>query len=214
MKNKECGIIYGVRCTVNQKWYIGQTVNYKQRKQNHLTHARYNHDRCVFHAAIRQYGEDCFEWTVLEYDIHTYDELNEAEKYWIREKNSLFPNGYNMKGGGCRTANHHHSEETRKRISIANKGKNKGKKRSEEARKRLSEARKGIKPVNRKPVLMFNRNGDFVAEFPSLRAAADYIGVKHSQVSDVLRGKHKTAGGGYDKNAGYTFKYKNENPDR
>ena len=63
---------------------------------------------------------------------------------------------------------------------------------------------------------MFNRNGDFVAEFPSLRAAADYIGVKHSQVSDVLRGKHKTAGGGYDRNAGYTFKYKNEkeNPDR
>ena len=61
---------------------------------------------------------------------------------------------------------------------------------------------------------MFNRNGDFVAEFPSLRAAADYIGVKHSQVSDVLRGKHKTAGGGYDRNAGYMFKYKNENPDR
>ena len=61
---------------------------------------------------------------------------------------------------------------------------------------------------------MFNRNGDFVAEFPSVRAAAYHIGVKHSQVSDVLRGKHKTAGGGYDKNAGYTFKYKNENPDR
>ena len=56
---------------------------------------------------------------------------------------------------------------------------------------------------------MFNRNRDFVAEFPSVRAAADYIGVKHSQVSDVLRGKHKTAGGGYDKNAGYMFKYKN-----
>lgn len=61
---------------------------------------------------------------------------------------------------------------------------------------------------------MFNRNGDFVAEFPSLRAAADYIGVKHSQVSAVLNGTHKFAGGGYDRNAGYTFKYKNENPDR
>ena len=84
MKNKEGGIngiIYGVRCTANQKWYIGQTTNYKQRKQNHLTCARYNRDRCVFHTAIRKYGEDAFEWTVLESDIHTYDELNEREKF-------------------------------------------------------------------------------------------------------------------------------------
>lgn len=63
---------------------------------------------------------------------------------------------------------------------------------------------------------MFNRNGDFVAEFPSITAAADHIGVNYSAVSMVLTGKHKTAGGGggYDKNAGYTFRYKNENPDR
>ena len=45
-------------------------------------------------------------------------------------------------------------------------------------------------------------------------AAANHIGVSSSQVAQVLTGKHKTAGGGYDKNAGYTFKYKNENPDR
>ena len=62
---------------------------------------------------------------------------------------------------------------------------------------------------------MFNRNGDFVAEFPSITAAADYIGVKHSQVAAVLNGTHKFAGGGSgNRNAGYTFKYKNENPDR
>ena len=85
MKNKEGeiinGIIYGVRCTANQKWYIGQSVNYKQRKHNHLRYARHNRDRCAFHAAIRKYGEDAFDWTVLEFDIHTYDELNEREKF-------------------------------------------------------------------------------------------------------------------------------------
>ena len=62
---------------------------------------------------------------------------------------------------------------------------------------------------------MFNRNGDFVAEFPSITAAAEYLSVNTSQVSAVLNGKHKTAGGGSgNKNAGYTFRYKNENPDR
>ena len=75
------GIIYGVRCRCNGKWYIGQTINYKQRKQNHLTCARYNRDRCVFHAAIRKYGEDSFEWVVLESGVKTHDELNEREKF-------------------------------------------------------------------------------------------------------------------------------------
>lgn len=90
-----------------------------------------------------------------------------------------------------------------------------GKKTSDETKRRISEAKKGIRNVKCfKPVLMFNRNGDFVAEFPSIKDAADYIGVKLSHVSDVLRGRHKTTGGGYDRNAGYTFKYKNENPDR
>ena len=58
-----------------------------------------------------------------------------------------------------------------------------------------------------KPVLMFNRNGDFEAEFPSVTAAGDHIGVNQSQVSNVLTGKRKSV-------HGYTFKYKNENPDR
>lgn len=82
MKNSEInGIIYGSRNIVNGKWYIGQTVNYKQRKHNHLNSARHNHDRCVFHAAIRKYGEDSFDWVVMESGITTHDELNEREKY-------------------------------------------------------------------------------------------------------------------------------------
>ena len=76
------GIIYGAMCTANQKWYIGQTtVGLENRRRRHMTDARNNRDRCVFHAAIRKYGEDSFEWTVLESDIHTYDELNEREKF-------------------------------------------------------------------------------------------------------------------------------------
>lgn len=83
MKNKEGeinGIIYGVRNIVNGKWYVGQTVNFKNRMQDHLRMARYHYDRCVFHSAIRKYGKDSFEWTVLESGIKTHDELNEREK--------------------------------------------------------------------------------------------------------------------------------------
>lgn len=114
MKNKEGeinGIIYGVRNTANGKWYVGQTIRgIEKRRQEHLKAARNNNChtyRCVFHDAIQKYGEDSFEWTVLKSDIHTYDELNEAEKYWIREKNARVKDGgYNMNAGGNGTADH------------------------------------------------------------------------------------------------------------
>ena len=314
MKNKEGeinGIIYGVRCTANQKWYIGQTTRgIEKRRQEHLKAARNNNDhtyRCVFHAAIRKYGADSFEWAVLESDIHTYDELNEAEKYWIKEKNARVKDGgYNMNAGGNGSPDHrkefvrwnkgktgcyteearrrmsegrrgipvseeqrkkisatltgrHLSEEhkmhmsaglkghacpesARKRISEAHKGQrlseehkkkisaaNRGRIHTEEARRHMSESKKGkphseehrmnitnaIRKICSKPVLMYNWNGDFMAEFPSVNAAADYIGVDRRLVTQVLTGKHKTTGGGSgNKNAGYTFRYKNENPDR
>ena len=76
------GIIYGARNTVNGKWYIGQTVTgLGKRRRRHLIYARNNYDNTVFHAAIRKYGESAFEWTVLEYNINTHDELNEREKF-------------------------------------------------------------------------------------------------------------------------------------
>ena len=67
-------------------------------------------------------------------------------------------------------------------------------------------ARQRIAAAKFKPVLMFNRDGDFVAEFPSVKAAAEYLSVSLSRVSCVLTGRNKTT-------AGYTFRYK-ENPDQ
>ena len=111
-----------------------------------------------------------------------------------------------MNAGGNGTANHHQSEETRKRISAtltgrrqseehkkkisaALKGKplseahrmhlsegRKGMVFTEERRRHLSEAAKGAKPWNRKSVLMYDQSGNFVMEFESVKAAADYIG--------------------------------------
>ena len=77
----------------------------------------------------------------------------------------------------------------------------------------MSEAHKG-KPVSEnlikslsKPVLMYDRSENFVMEFSSITSAAMYLGAKHQHVSAVLRGKCKSV-------KGYTFRYKNENPDR
>ena len=112
------------------------------------------------------------------------------------------------------------SEETKKKLSAAHMGKIP----NEEARRHMSEAHKGkplsekhkksLEGLGSKPVLMYSRAGDFIKEFSSITSAAMYLGVNRSAVSNVLTGKSKSAGGGLDRKAGYTFRYKNENPDR
>lgn len=89
----------------NGKKYVGQTNNikrrYKQHKEDSFTNyndARYNQ---AIHCAIRKHGLDNFDFEILEVlEDKTSEEVNERETYWIREKNSLAPNGYNLKAIG------------------------------------------------------------------------------------------------------------------
>ena len=60
---------------------------------------RGDEDCCAIHRAIRKYGADNFALSVLENDV-PIDKLGEREKYWINNRNSLVPNGYNIRLGG------------------------------------------------------------------------------------------------------------------
>ena len=89
----------------NGKKYVGQTNNIKRRYKQHkddsfanYSDARYNQ---AIHCAIRKHGLDNFDFEILEVlENKTSEEVNERETYWIREKNSLAPNGYNLKATG------------------------------------------------------------------------------------------------------------------
>ena len=89
----------------NGKKYVSQTNNIKRRYKQHkddsfanYSDARYNQ---AIHCAIRKYGLDNFDFEILEVlENKTSEEVNERETYWIREKNSLAPNGYNLKATG------------------------------------------------------------------------------------------------------------------
>jgi hypothetical protein len=89
--------------------------------------------------AIKKYGITNFFVDVLgRYPI---TELDAAEVKAIIEFGTLAPYGYNLTTGG--NANHKCSDQTRKRMAEAQKGKPK----SAEARQRMSEARAG-KPLS------------------------------------------------------------------
>lgn len=95
-------IIYCATNKINNKKYIGQTINtLEERIRGHLTFAKLNKEGCrLFWRAIRKYGEEAFEWIIL-FEAKNTDELNYMESYYIEKYDTTNPNkGYNLKGGG------------------------------------------------------------------------------------------------------------------
>ena len=89
--------IYLIQNNINNKIYVGQSIHIETRVKEHFWKAKCVKDvsfNSALHSAIRKYGEENFSWRVLEEcDI---SELDEKECYYIKQYNSLSPNGYNI----------------------------------------------------------------------------------------------------------------------
>jgi group I intron endonuclease len=91
-------LIYQLRNLINNKCYIGKTRDLKTRIRRHLQEARSGTPRHLYNA-INKYGFDKFNVEVLEEGIA--DEfVDDRERFWIGQANSLHPIGYNMTPGG------------------------------------------------------------------------------------------------------------------
>lgn len=149
------GFIYLRTNKVNGKKYVGQVITKRfkerQRKWNCL---KQPYAGPVINRARNKYGIDVFGFEILkECDDK---ELDFWEKYYIKELNTKVPYGYNMTDGGDGSNGCSPSNETRKKISESNKGKNKGKtpwmkgkKHTIATRKRITESLKGSTPWNK-----------------------------------------------------------------
>jgi len=91
--------IYVIRNTINDKCYVGQSVNYKTRFRKHKEEARRNNYKykSVLYNAMNALGIDNFYVELLESQVENY---NEREIYWINKLNTIRPNGYNLAKGG------------------------------------------------------------------------------------------------------------------
>ena len=92
--------IYKITNLINNKCYIGQSVNIHKRWNAHKripfdsTERDYNNH---LYRSIRKYGLNNFSFEVLEECLES--ELNEKERYYISKYDSYF-NGYNLTLGG------------------------------------------------------------------------------------------------------------------
>ena len=188
-------IIYKIENKADGKIYVGQTR--RTLAERISEHKRKNRKLSYIYRAINKYGIDAFDITILEI-CDTLERLNEREKFWIKELNCKIPIGYNMTDGGlgrvvtdeershksASQKGHIVSEETRKKISQANKGKSHIV--SEETRKKMSEMSAVKHPVR---CLETGRT------FDSVTAAAKWCGVQCGTVRMSCRKSTRTGGG-------------------
>ena len=128
-KNDKIGIIYIATNNINGKKYVGQTtVSLKNRIKQHLKNKK---RKPYFMLALNKYGVENFSFETFEFPKN---ELNEKEKYFIKELNTM-SDGYNLKPGGTGEYDHNPSEESRFKM-----GHNRGKQFSEEHKNKISES--------------------------------------------------------------------------
>ena len=137
------------RCLVNGKAYVGVHT---------CDHDDYIGSGTYFRRAVKKYGKKQFSREILQH-YETQEELNVAERYWIKNLNTKVPHGYNLTDGGVGSLNP--SEETRRKMSEhngmrrpeireraiavlqANRHRRTYGKASQETRHKMSEAHKG-----------------------------------------------------------------------
>lgn len=91
-------IIYKVTNKLNDKIYIGKTMqSLSKRKASHYKKIKYK-SNTNFHRALRKYPKNVFLWEI-EKECKNEIELNESEIYFIN-KYDAYKTGYNMTLGG------------------------------------------------------------------------------------------------------------------
>lgn len=112
--------IYCVHNLINDKRYIGQSVNVEGRLWEHKTGYEdpVRHTNRHLQNSIKKYGVDNFEFIVLE--ECTRETLNEREMYWIAYyKSNEHEYGYNKTKGGDGTPGFIPDDEIRDKLSKA-----------------------------------------------------------------------------------------------
>jgi len=129
-------IIYKTTNLITGKIYVGQD---SKNNPNYLGSGKY------FCLAVKKYGKENFKKEILS-ECSNRIELDEKEKYWIKELNCKVPKGYNIKDGGEGGDTYTNSSEENKMKFIEKMRKPK----SEEHKKNLKLAQKRPEVLEKK----------------------------------------------------------------
>lgn len=198
--------IYLIVNNVNGKTYVGQRKSSKEWYED-----KYMGSGTRLGLAKKKYGIENFEKFLIQY-CYSKEETDKAEKFWIAEYRRRGKAEYNIADGGYGSAGFHHTDETKRRLSEAHKGKhlseetkrklseaNKGKLVSEETKRKLSEAKKGklVSEETRRKLSEANKGRHFSDEWKR-KISESMKGKKRGplseetkrKISEARKGKH------------------------
>jgi len=136
--------IYLITNIQNKKQYVGITkFSLEERFSQHIKRG------FLLTEAIQKYGHQKFSIELIE-EVESAERAYELEQYYIKERDTKVPNGYNLTNGGDGIFGWEASEEYRQECSERVKHLHKekkvgmyGKTHSEETKKKISDASKG-----------------------------------------------------------------------
>lgn len=204
--NKDKKGIYSWINNINNKIYVGSSVNLTTRFYKYYSVKNLTLNNTIIHNALLKYGFSNFTLAILEY-VSEKEDLIRREQYYI----DLLKPEYNMLEQAGSSLGFKHKEETllffkekrrlteeaKKNLSMAATGrilpqevrdkiadKRKGIKLSEETRAKISDA--AIKLVGVK-INVINTETNESLSFDTLTSAANYLNVSRTAVSKALK---------------------------
>lgn len=115
---KKHACIYGWKNNVTGKWYIGKTNNIFKRLSSYKR-GKFK-GQLLFYRSVEKYGMNNFTCYELRHCCNSSVAMNYWERFWIREKDSFGPNGYNLTPGGDGAWSI--TDDIRKKLSLAARG--------------------------------------------------------------------------------------------
>lgn len=205
--------VYLIGSSLFDEIYIGSAVSFYKRFHVHRSRLRANkHHSRKLQRLYNIHGAENLYFTPL-LNCHV-SELEQNENFLI---STLCPalNTSNFYSNGM--LGRHHSEETKQKIRQSNRGQKRGPAtqeqldnlayyrnlpRNEKHRESIRKSKLGEKnpmygkvPVNIRPVIQLDLNGQKVAEYDSLKLADNSTGVDYRNIQAVCTGKRKQSGG-------------------
>ena len=173
---------------INGKGYVGKAEDFLKRKRKHIktSYNKKSRDYNVpFHRAIRKYGIESFEVTILKENL-TKDEMNYWEDYYIETFDLYAKNGkgYNLaKGGTGGNTIEGKTEEEIKEIY------------NDEWKQKQSEAKKGKNNPRTKRIIQHDKQGNLIRIWDYAKQVTEELGINHGNIIQCCKGKRKSAGG-------------------
>lgn len=226
--------IYYILNKVNNKMYVGQSVNIKSRIANHRWKLRHGLHTREIQKDFNIYGESSFEFGVF---IECEEwELNTFEEYFIFGLD-LYLYGYNSNYGGESPIFFEEFKSNCKQNMIGkftgSRNPNYGKHLSEETRKKISDSKRGTIPWNKgmtfskdisltrgmggkthseeskakmgKSIVMLTLEYEFIKKFNTMKEASDFTNISKASICRCCKATR-----GNQKCKNYIFMYSDD----